>query len=152
MCNLTRQSPPQTYCHTGKPPWQAEQCPDEGTMQRSCSGWRGLRSPDRLREHRAERVHVEHAPGAAVYEAPRGALLLAEVAHPPGAGGAGGDVAAQREAVPRVREEGDGLLEVVSASLVDVDVAGVAAVAGEAGELGAWDRQMSQTWVESPPY
>uniref|UniRef100_K3ZVP2 Uncharacterized protein n=1 Tax=Setaria italica TaxID=4555 RepID=K3ZVP2_SETIT len=50
---------------------------------------------------------------AAVHEAPRGALLLAEVARPPDPGAAGGD-AAQREAVPRVRKEGDGLLEVVS--------------------------------------
>lgn len=89
------------------------------------------RAPDGLREHRAERVHVEHAPDAAVHEAPRGALLLAEVARPL-CGGAAGD-AAQREAVPRVREEDDGVVEVVGARLVDVDVAGAAAVAGELG-------------------
>jgi hypothetical protein len=38
-----------------------------------------------------------------------------------------------------VREEGDCLLEVIGASLVDVEVAGAAAVAGEAGQLGPAD-------------
>lgn len=38
-----------------------------------------------------------------------------------------------------MREEGDCLLEVIAASLVDVEVAGAAAVAGEAGQLGPAD-------------
>lgn len=38
-----------------------------------------------------------------------------------------------------MREEGDCLLEVIGASLVDVEVAGAAAVAGEAGQLGPAD-------------
>lgn len=83
----------------------------------------------RLREIRAKRVHVEGTRDAAVHEAPRGALPHAEVAEPPitVAG-----YAPQREGVPRVREEGEGRLEVVGARVVDVDVAGVAVVAAEA--------------------
>lgn len=38
-----------------------------------------------------------------------------------------------------MREEGDCLLEVIGAGLVDVEVAGAAAVAGEAGQLGSAD-------------
>jgi hypothetical protein len=48
------------------------------------------RATDRLREHRAERVHVKQALGAAVHEASWGAHLQAEVAVPPnGATGTG---------------------------------------------------------------
>jgi len=38
--------------------------------------------------------------------------------------------------VPRVREEGGCLFEVTGARIVEVDVAGAAAVAAKAGELG----------------
>jgi len=86
----------------------------------------------RLRELRAKRVHVEGARDASVHEAPRGALPQAEVAEPPTPTMVAGCDAPQREGVPRVREEGDGRLEVVGARVVDVDVAGVAVVAAEA--------------------
>jgi hypothetical protein len=91
---------------------------------------------DRLREQRARRVQVEVARVAAVDEARRGPVLPAEVAHvrdsvtrsPPARG------ADELEAV-RVREELDGLLEVVGARLVDADAAVLAAVTGVPGEL-----------------
>jgi len=48
------------------------------------------RATDRLREHRAQRVHVKQALDAAVHEASWATLLQAEVAAPPnGATGTG---------------------------------------------------------------
>lgn len=94
------------------------------------------RAADRLREQRAQGVHVELALDAAVHEISWGTMLHAEVTYP-------SFIlrrhAAEREGVPRVGEEGDGLLEVIGAGLMDVEVAGVAAVADEAGELGSAD-------------
>jgi len=78
-------------------------------------------------------VYVEQAVDAAVHQTPWRAFLLAEVAHPSNAGP--GD-AAQLEGVPGVGEEGNGRLVGIRAVLVDVQVAGVAAVADAAGELG----------------
>lgn len=94
------------------------------------------RATDRLREQNAERVHVEGALDAAVHEVSPGAILPAKVARPRGASIGYG---AQSEGMPRMGEEGDGLLEVIGAGLMDVEVAGVAAVADEAGELGSAD-------------
>lgn len=93
------------------------------------------RAVDHLGKHRADRVHDEAALGAAVDESPRRAALPAQVARPGQPGAADWD-AAQPDGVPRVREEGDALLEVVGAGLVRVEVAGVAPVADEAGEPG----------------
>lgn len=94
------------------------------------------RAADRLREQRAQGVHVELALDAAVHEISWGTMLHAEVTYPPFILRRH---AAEREGVPRVGEEGDGLLEVIGAGLMDVEVAGVAAVADEAGELGFAD-------------
>lgn len=95
------------------------------------------RAPDRLREHGAERVHVEHASNAAVRAAAGEKGLVAQVARPFNFKGCATGNAAQRERVPRVGEEGDRLLEVGGAGLVDVEVAVIAAVSDEAGELGS---------------
>lgn len=78
-------------------------------------------------------MYVEQAADAAVHQTPGRASLPAEVAHPSNTGP--GD-APQREGVPGVGEEGYGRLEVIRAGRVDVQVAGVAAVADAAGELG----------------
>lgn len=90
------------------------------------------RAVHRLREQRAKRVQVEVTLVAAVHEARRGAVLPAEVANVRDTVAARG--ADELEAV-LIREEGDELLEVIGARLVDVDAAVVAAVAGEAGDL-----------------
>lgn len=95
------------------------------------------RATDRLREQRAQWVSVEAALCAAVDEASPGTAFRAEVARPP-VGIVVGD-GAEREGVPRVGEEGDCLLEVIGAGVVDVDVAGVAAVADHAGDVGSAD-------------
>uniref|UniRef100_A0A0E0AMJ2 Uncharacterized protein n=1 Tax=Oryza glumipatula TaxID=40148 RepID=A0A0E0AMJ2_9ORYZ len=89
------------------------------------------RAPHLRREHGAERVHVEAARHAAVDESPPGARRGAQVADAVVVGDA-----AEGEAVPRVRGEGDRRLEVVGAGLVDVEVAGLAPEPDEAAEAG----------------
>jgi hypothetical protein len=75
------------------------------------------------------RVEVAAVDEAAVHEAPPRAIPSADGADPSGA-------SAQLEgAVRLMREQGDGLLEVAGARVVEVDVAGVAAIARVAGEF-----------------
>ena len=74
------------------------------------------------RQPRAPRVHGEPARRAPVEEGAGGDVLAADVAVRPRLAvvAAAAAAAGEGEVVPRVHEEGDGLLEVVSASLVDV--------------------------------
>lgn len=134
MCSLTRQ-----WQSSRRSATRAEQRPDDGTMRRSwpgCGGWSGLRTVCGSMAQTAQSGRTSKRQPAQRYTS-----LRAEVARPPSAGGH----PAQREGVPRVRE-GDALLEVARAGLVEVHVAGAAAVPLQAGEPGPAGRCRIRGW------